>query len=64
MFKIFKKHFTKWYYNKGYTIIGIPGSPMFGYKCPNWVKFFARWLFSYNDYIWLRIENLQEKCDG
>lgn len=64
MIRLIKKWFTKWYYKKGYTIIGIPSSPMFGYKCPDRVKFFAKFLFSYDYYIWERIENLQEKCNG
>ena len=64
MIKFLRKKFTEWYYKKGYTINSIPGSPTFDYVCPKWVKFFAKFLFYYDYYIWQRIWNLEEKCDG
>lgn len=54
MRKIFhkiQKSFTVWYINCHYGIIGVPGSPLFSFLCPKWVKFFAQWLFSYDTYI-------------
>ena len=61
MIKLIKRWFTRWYYKKGYTINSIPGSPTFDYNCSKTAKFFARWLFSYDDYIWARIDNLEAK---
>ena len=61
MIKLIKKWFTRWYYEKGYTINSIPGSPSFSFNCPKWVAAIAKWLFSYDDYIWERINHLKEK---
>lgn len=61
MIRWIKKQFTKWYYKKGYKINSIPSSPTFEFYCPKVVKFFARVLFSYDDYIWEMINNLEAK---
>ena len=51
LFHKIQKAFTVWYVGRNYGIIGIPGSPLFSFLCPKWVKFFAQWLFSYDTYI-------------
>ena len=61
MIKLIKRWFTRWYYKKGYKINSIPSSPTFEFYCPKVVKFFARFLFSYDDYIWEMIDNLEAK---